>query len=289
MNKEFIKRLTDLVEANLANENYGTEDLARQIGISHSKLYRKLKSITNQTISQFIREIRLKKARELLQDENLTVSEIAYHVGFGSPTYFNKCFHEYFGYPPGESKFREVVENSIEEDIDIIPGKIKLTKNLVFLILGFVIIASSTIYMINRAFVSNTESVKERSIALLPFKYLSDETEKQYLADGFMDAILLHLSKINDLRIISRTSVEQYRHTNKTAKTIGKELDVAYVLEGSLIKDTEHIRLILQLIKTSDESHIWVNEYDRNWTDIISVQNELAGSIASSLDSVLAQ
>jgi TolB-like protein/AraC-like DNA-binding protein len=287
MNKEFIKRLTDLVEANLLNENFGIEDLAREMGVSHSSLHRKLKSFTNLTINQFIREIRLKKARGLLQEADLSVSEIAYRVGFASPTYFNKCFHEYFGYPPGESKHREEVVKTFDEEFDIIPMKRNVTKNLVFLVLSFIIIALSSIYMINRVFVLNAGNVREKSIALLPFKYLSNETENQFLADGLMDAILLHLSKMEDLRTISRTSVEQYRQTSKTSKVIGKELDVAYLLEGSFIKEADHIWLMLQLIRTSDESHVWVNEYIRDWSDIISIQNELAETIASQLDSVI--
>ena len=78
MNSEFLKRLTDIVNANLADENFGVEDLVREMGLSHINLHRKLKTISNQTISQFIREIRLKMARELLLNEDLTVSEIAY-------------------------------------------------------------------------------------------------------------------------------------------------------------------------------------------------------------------
>jgi len=108
MNSEFVKRLTDIVEANMADENFGVEDLVREMGLSHINLHRKLKTISNQTISQFIREIRLKKAKQLLLNEDLTVSEIAYRVGFGSPTYFNNCFHEYYGYPPGEVKKRSL-------------------------------------------------------------------------------------------------------------------------------------------------------------------------------------
>jgi AraC-like DNA-binding protein len=100
MHREFIQKLTNLVEANLANESFGPEELAKEAGMSHSNLNRKLKAITIQNSSQFIREIRLKKARELLINEDLTVAEISYRVGFGSPTYFNNCFHEYFGLLP---------------------------------------------------------------------------------------------------------------------------------------------------------------------------------------------
>ena len=290
MNKEFIQKITDLVEANLSNEKFGVEDLIREMGMSHSNLHRKLKSITNQTISQFIREVRLKKARELLLDEELTVAEVSYSVGFGSPTYFNKCFHEYFGYTPGELRLREL---SIGDDNHIVEVTAKTKRNwslkdLLSVALGsviFIVIAASLIVgeVSDPKFGNN----KEKSIAVLPFDYLSNDQGKQYLANGVMDAILLNLSKIKDLRVICRTSVEQYRETQKSAKVIGKELDVAYLLEGSFFKDGDKTRLMLQLIKTSDEGHVWSNEYDRNWSDIFSVQSEVAETIASELKAVI--
>jgi TolB-like protein len=95
-----------------------------------------------------------------------------------------------------------------------------------------------------------------------PFHYLSDEPDKQYLADGVMEAILLNLSKMEDLRVVSRTSVEQYRDTDKTASMICNEPDVAYLLEGSFQKFGNTAKLIVQLIKPGKERHIWANEYD---------------------------
>lgn len=287
MNKEFIQRLTDLVEANLSNEKFGVEDLIREMGLSHSNLHRKLKSISNQTISQFIREIRLKKAKELLLNEDLTVSEIAYRVGFGSPTYFNKCFHEYFGYAPGELKNRELNHPEEEKPVNTPPIKDKRRKILFAIIISLIVLIPLTIFLIDNSTGVKATNDKEKSIALLPFKSLSSDPEKQYLVDGVMDAILLHLSKIKDLRVIGRTSVEQYRKTDKTAKAIGKELDVAYLLEGSFLRDGDKARLIVQLIKTSDENHAWSNEYDRNWKDILSVQSEIAETIASELKAVI--
>lgn len=127
----------------------------------------------------------------------------------------------------------------------------------------------------------------ERSIAVLPFKLLSDEIDKQYLADGMMDAITLHLSKIKDLRVISRTSVEQYRGTSKTIHSIGQELDVEYLLEGSFQKFGDNTKLIVQLIKSSEESHIWANEYNSKWSEVFSLQSEVAQKIASELLLVL--
>ena len=287
MNKEFMQRLTGLVEANLSNEKFGVEDLIRETGMSHSNLHRKLKSISNQTISQFIREIRLKKAKQLLLNEDLTVSEIAYRVGFGSPTYFNKCFHEYFGYAPGELKNRELNHVAEEQPVNTLSVKDKSRKILLALVFSLIVLIPLTIFLVDKAEKAKATNAKEKSIALLPFLNLSNDEGQQDLADFVMDAILLHLSKIKDLRVICRTSVEQYRKTDKTAKEIGKELDVAYLLEGSFLRDGDKARLILQLIKTSDEDHAWSNEYDRDWKDILSVQSEIAETIASELKAVI--
>ena len=291
MNKGFIQQLTEIVEANLANEKFGIEELASEIGMSHSNLHRKLKSSTNQTISQFIREIRLKKAKELLLSEDLTAAEISYRVGFGSPTYFNKCFHEYFGFAPGELRNHEQendsIEQSIQQPIEPLPGKNKRRRIVIGLISSLIVIIPLAFFLINWVSGSKAANTNDKSIAVLPFKYLSDEPGKQYLADGMMDDILTHLSKIKDLRVLSRTSVEQYRKTDKTAKVIGKELGVAYLLEGSLQKEGDKIRLIMQLIKTGEEGHAWANEYDRPWKDIFSVQSEVAETIASELQAVV--
>lgn len=283
MNKDFIQKLTELVEANLANEHFGIEELAREMGMSHSSLHRKLRIATNQNVSQFIRILRLKKARELLLSEELTAAEIAYRVGFGSPTYFNKCFHQHFGCTPGDLKNHKQ-ENETETQVVEITEKRKRSKIAYLFILCAVLLFPLSFFLINRISQSKAEPVPDKSIAVLPFKYLSDEADKQYLADGTMDAILHQLSKIKDLRVISRTSVEQYRNTNKTTQKIGRELDVSYILEGSFQKDNNRIRLILQLIKTSDDGHVWSGTYDQEWKDVFSVQSEVSETIATELN-----
>jgi TolB-like protein/AraC-like DNA-binding protein len=287
MQREFIQKLTSLVEANLANEKFGPNELAREAGISHSHLNRKLKTISNQSISQFMREVRLKKAKELLLNEDSTVAEISYRVGFGSPNYFNNCFHEYFGYSPGELR-NHLQENQPEEQpVETFPGKAKRTKILIWLMIGLIVLIPLAVFLINMDSVSNAASAKEKSIAVLPFIFLGNETDKQYFAIGMMDAILNNLSKIKDLRVISRTSVEQYRNTNKTANEIGREQEVDYLLEGSLQKDNNQVRLIVQLIRTENEDHVWSNKYEYDWNDVFSIQSEVAETIASELKAAI--
>ncbi|RQW03170.1 MAG: tetratricopeptide repeat protein [Calditrichaeota bacterium] len=166
----------------------------------------------------------------------------------------------------------------------------KSKKRRFILISGIVLamaVAISVLFIFNIIGNKNQSQEIEKSIAVLPFTSLSDDPEKQYLADGVMDAILLHLSKIEDLRVMSRTSVLQYRETEKTLNVIGKELGVKYLLEGSFQKYGDNARLIVQLIKTGKEGHGWANEYNRDWSDIFSVQSEVAQAIARELDAVI--
>jgi AraC-like DNA-binding protein len=109
MDQQLITRLTGIILENLRNEDFGVKELARLSGISRSVLNHRLYSILNKNINQFIREVRLQKAFELLQNEEITASEVAYKVGFSSPAYFNNCFHEYFGFPPGKVEKKDSV------------------------------------------------------------------------------------------------------------------------------------------------------------------------------------
>jgi len=117
MDKEFINKLTEIVQANLSNEKFNVEELIKAAGLSSSTVHRRLRKITHKSISQFIREIRLQRAMEMLKNNIGTASEIAYKTGFGSPTYFNKCFHEFYGYTPGEAK-KKASEKAIESNAD---------------------------------------------------------------------------------------------------------------------------------------------------------------------------
>jgi adenylate cyclase len=150
-----------------------------------------------------------------------------------------------------------------------------------------VIVALIVLNIIPRSNLSNKKEILDKSIAVLPFTYLSDEPDKQYLADGTMDEIILNLSKIKDLRVLSKTSVEQYRKTDKSVSEICDELDVAFLLEGSFQKNSNQVRLMVQLIQPGKEEHAWSKKYDRNWQDIFIVQSEVAQLVANELQAVI--
>ena len=128
----------------------------------------------------------------------------------------------------------------------------------------------------------------DRSIAVLPFKNLSPEEENQYFCDGIMEGILNHLSKIKDLRVVSRTSVEKYRDGSIQSPQIGEELNVTYLVEASVFKLDDKIRVTAQLIESAKDEHIWSGEYDRDLKDVFEVMSDISQQVASEVKVVIA-
>src|SRR4029453_6404893 len=127
----------------------------------------------------------------------------------------------------------------------------------------------------------------DKSIAVLPFQNLSDEKENAYFADGIQDDVLTNLSKIGDLKVISRTSVMPYRGKAVSAREIGKALGVATILEGSVRRIGNRVRVNVQLINAVNDEHLWAEDYDRDLTDVFAIQADLAHKIARELQAKL--
>src|SRR5438034_1609393 len=123
----------------------------------------------------------------------------------------------------------------------------------------------------------------ERSIAVLPFENLSSDKENAYFVEGIQDEILTRLSKIADLKVISRTSTQNYKSAPKNLPEIAKQLGVAHILEGSVQKSADAVRVNVQLIKAANDSHLWSDTFDRKLTDIFSVESEVSKTIAEHL------
>ena len=125
--------------------------------------------------------------------------------------------------------------------------------------------------------------VSEKSIAVLPFENLSEDKANAYFADGIQDEILTRLAKIADLKVISRTSTQQYQSKPGNLSEIARQLGVAHIVEGSVQKSGESVRVNVQLIKAANDSHLWADTLDRKLTDIFSVESEVAKAIADQL------
>jgi TolB-like protein/Flp pilus assembly protein TadD len=143
-------------------------------------------------------------------------------------------------------------------------------------------IAAAFLFVLRRP-MRSALTVTEKSIAVLPFENLSSEKENAYFADGIQDEILTRLSKIADLKVISRTSTQHYKSAPENLPEIARQLGVAHVLEGSVQKSGDAVRVNVQLIKAVNDSHVWADIFDRKLTDIFSVESEVAKAIAEQL------
>ena len=456
---DFINQVNTLVLENISNEQFGVSELAELMNTSRSNLLRKIKKHTQLSASQFIRQVRLQKGMELVKEGKLTISEISYEVGFGSTSYFIKCFREHYGYPPGEvnnldksdgespelqrqlvaimftdikgytalmqedekkaiayrNLHRKIFDSTTEKfggrtlqyygdgtlsiftsaiaavqcgiemqlafrkeklkipmrvgihsgdiivtDQDIIGDAVNIAarieslatvgsvyisekvhdeiknqadlftnsmgvhtlKNvtkpmkvynvfnhelgyierpttkvvdgakdrsfakwiIIALPIIFVVIFaySSDFFKIKSAIVSKAENV-DKSIAVLPFKNESSDSLNLYFVNGLMESALNKLQKIGDLRVISRTSVEKYRNSNKGIPEIAEELNVNYLVEGSGQRVGDQVLLNIQLIEASSDQPIWVEQYNREVKDVFAIQNEVAKEIATAI------
>jgi TolB-like protein/DNA-binding winged helix-turn-helix (wHTH) protein/Flp pilus assembly protein TadD len=126
-------------------------------------------------------------------------------------------------------------------------------------------------------------------LAVLPFQNLTGEADQDYFSDGLTEEIIAHLGNLspNSLGVIGRTSVMHFKNSPATVEQIGRELQVQYVLEGSVRRDPDRVRVTVQLIQTKDQTHVWAREYDRELTNSLFLQGEIAGEVADQIQSTL--
>ena len=168
----------------------------------------------------------------------------------------------------------------------VIVRQIKRHKRGVLLMLAVAILAAGA-FAYAFFFVAPTPPPNEKSIAVLPFENLSEEKSSAYFADGIQDEILTRLSKIADLKVISRTSTQRYTHTSQSPSQIAHQLGVANLLEGSVQKTNDQVRVNVQLITAANDTHLWAETYDRKLTDIFVVESDIATTIAKTLQARL--
>jgi len=163
-------------------------------------------------------------------------------------------------------------------------GSLRSRRNVIALVLVGATISSLCGYFL---LARSVASPMDKSIAVLPFDNFSEEKDNEHFADGIHDDVLTSLARIEDLKVISRTSVMQYRAKAHNIRAIAQELGVSAVLEGSVRRSGNRVRLVVQLIDALHDRHIWAQEYDRDLTDVFAIQSALAQEIASQLKAKL--
>jgi len=306
----FINRLTGIILANLENEHFAVDELAHATGMSRSAIYHRLLAISGKSTTQFIREVRLQRAMEILQQEDITASEVAYKVGFGSPAYFNTTFHEYFGYPPGEvlkNRDRDPedeghLEASKPEAAKPVPAPKNAKKSVwngsgrqiyIYSGIGLLIVIGLAL-LLNITVFKNTDSgtytrlkSADKSISVLPFKNLSKDVENQYFADGMTENILNNLVKIRELKVVSANPAKEFSQNPMDIPGIAKKMGVNFLLTGSVQSNGQRVRVITQLIDAKQKQHIWSDKYDRQLSDIFLIQSDIARQVADQLQAEL--
>ena len=264
--QEFLAKITAITEANLHNEQFGVNELARAMGMSRITLHRKITQAAGVSVSHFISQVRLKKAFELLKQNTATVSEVAYQCGFHSPTYFSKCFHDYYGFPPGEAKnhdSHETTEKSETETPKAKPaGKTKWTRVAFAVAIALIttIITSEVFFF--RPFTKDKES-GENTIAILPF--VTDSGEEFAPFTTWMGIEIGNkLGKIENMLVVPQSTTETYRDSKKSNRDIARELMVDHLLRGRTIKTGDKILLNVELLDANNGNAVFTEMYERD-------------------------
>jgi TolB-like protein len=175
----------------------------------------------------------------------------------------------------------DVTPQGIRATPDVAVPRTHRRRNVIMLVAtGVIVSAIAGFFLLPR--ISSARKI-DKSIAVLPFENLSDDKENAYFADGIQDDVLTNLSKIGDLKVISRTSVMPYRGKASNVREIGKALGVGAILEGSVRRIGNRVRVNVQLICADTDEHLWAEDYDRELTDVFAIQTDLAQKIANEL------
>ena len=183
--------------------------------------------------------------------------------------------------PEGGVVKTETADSIQSENIPDSSGRWKIASYISFIVIVGLIILNIMQHL-------DTKGGMDRSIAILPFENLSEADGNQYFVDGLVDDLLNRISIIEELKVISRTSSEMYRERgSKRIPQIADELNVSFILEGSVQRYEDKVRIAVQLIDAQKDDHIWAETYDRNINDVFQTQREIALQIASELDAIL--
>ena len=209
-------------------------------------------------------------------------------VKHGVRLHLVNLYAEPLGNPEVPEKFRQIAASAPMPSPVVKPKRMPWHEVVVVAVLLALVIGAGVIFFRQRATSSAPTSraapvVPEKSIAVFPFENRSRDPDNAYFADGIQDEILTRLSKIADLKVISRTSTQHYKSAPENLSEIAKQLGVAHVLEGSVQKSGDAVRVNVQLIKAANDSHLWADTFDRKLTDIFSVETEVSKAIAEQL------
>lgn len=279
MFKKFLDKVKSIILNHLNDEDFNVGKLADYLRLSRSQTFRKIKASTGLTANEYIREIRLKEAAELLKDESLTISEISYRVGFNNPSYFSKCFHEKYNFSPVEYREKILARNTEE-----IPKTNHLKARDVLVIIWLIFTFFLLLWWVQVKY-NQTRPVQYATIAVLTLCDYSKNEGNDYLATVLTNSIKSELHKISGLVVTKADLTIQNSDTLKSYQQLAKDLEVDLILEGTIYNVGEDLHLIFQLIDpVPNEQHIWNKVYYEPNGDFLKLSAILSSDIAHEIE-----
>jgi len=295
MNDVLLNKIKVIIQNHLEDEDFGVTELASEIGLSTSQLLRRVKASTDNTVSEFIRNIRLQEAAKLILESDYTASEISYMVGFSSPSYFSKCFNDYFGVTPGEYKLKSETTSELKEDLkasDNIPDPSSERKPLkimtfivIFSFIGLLIFGSLWIWPKTES--NNNPSI--RSLIVLPFSNFTGNDDYEYFVAGIHASLIHDIGKISALNVKSMTTANSFKGTDMSVPEIATKLGIDAAVEGSVTcMDNDSVCIRIRLIRAyPEEQQVWVQDYTVEKSQILNFYNKVTKQISKEIDIVL--
>ncbi len=256
--QQFMKRLNEIIDANLHNENFGVSELASELGMSRTTLHRKVKAVIKKSVSTFIREARLERAKKLLVKKDGTVSEIAFKVGFGSVPYFVRAFHQTYGCTPGDVLKGVCTKEILEKGEKKKRLLLKAKKSLIYIIPIVIIV----VFSIGFLRLWNQSNPSEQTLVVLPFSFENQNDKVNQNAKWILKEIVHELERIEDITTIPYPLLEKYFYKDKSVGKIAKELKVRYVLFSEFVLSEDNIKISFDLVDGKTEESVWNEIYD---------------------------
>ncbi|MDH3244986.1 MAG: helix-turn-helix domain-containing protein [Saprospiraceae bacterium] len=295
--REFLNTLERILASNFHRDDFGVREFAKLLHMSRSQLHRRMIQVSGISPGAYINEYRLNKALPFLQHGTMTVSEVAFEVGFNSASYFSTAFKKYYSISPKQVEIHPAKPATSDTmvvhsgptpvfEIDSRPSDDKrILSSVAFLIVPISLVA---ILFGWELFSSRSERnspliTKDKSLAVLPFQNYSNDQLLDVFCDGMTDELISKLSQLEDFdRVISRTSAFKFKDMQLTVSEIASELGVSFILEGNLQKTEEEIRINVQLIDAGTDDHVWTDQYTGEWEpdNIFNMQEEITSFVA---------
>lgn len=269
---EFVDRLIEILEINFQNEKFGVSELAGEMGMSRSNLHKKIKEVSKLSANQYIRQFRLQKGMELLQQTSYTVSEVSYKAGFSSPAYFIKCFHDYYSYSPGKVGSHTESENQVPE---------KANRMRLAVILSSFLFIALTVFVLFVVIKPFSQTPQKIVIAIPPFEDRSAEGEET-LVPGIRDILHTRLGVIENLIIVGKETSDLIKGKNLSLTDIGKKLKADYLLTGSGGTSKGKTQITIELVDSKSGFQVWSNPYEVELGEhIFDLQRDVANKIVA--------